>query len=254
MHALLISLTALAIGCFVSAAPITTVNSTLVTRYDHCNRAGVFALTFDDGPSQYSYDLAKSLHQQGIKATFFINGNNTVDILNNKTPTNTSDGMKTYLEVVKYYYDAGHELASHIYEHLNLAGKTEAEVRRQMNAQSDVIFAATGRRPQLMRPPEGALDDNASRVLKELGYSNVMWDVDPKDWERKGLAAEQSIVQTIMDADTPTTLGHIGLLHDIHLSTVNTLVPWITQYVRQKGLQFVTVSDCIGVAAYQATV
>ncbi|GAN10942.1 chitin deacetylase [Mucor ambiguus] len=254
MYSLVLSFAILAFGYFVSAAPITTVNSTLVTRYDHCNRAGVFALTFDDGPSQYSYDLAKSLHQQGIKATFFINGNNTVDILHNKTPTNTSDGMKTYLEVVKYYYDAGHELASHTYEHINLAGKTEAEVRRQMNAQSDVIFAATGRRPQLMRPPEGALDDNASRILKELGYSNVMWDVDPKDWELKGLATEQSIVQTIMDADTPSTLGHIGLLHDIHPTTVNTLVPWITQYVRQKGLQFVTVSDCIGVAAYQATV
>lgn len=104
-----------------------------------------------------------------------------------------------------------------------------------------------------MRPPEGALDDNASRVLKQLGYSNVMWDVDTKDWELRGLATEQSIVQTIMDVDTPTTLGHIGLLHDIHPTTVNTLVPWITQYVRQKGLQFVTVSDCIGVAAYVAT-
>lgn len=54
--------------------------------------------------------------------------------------------MKTYLEVIKYYYDSGHELASHTYEHLNLAGKSEVEVRRQMNAQSDVIFAATGRR------------------------------------------------------------------------------------------------------------
>lgn len=78
MHSLLLPFAALALGCFVSAAPITAVNSTLVARYDHCNRAGVFALTFDDGPSQYSYDLAKSLHQQGIKATFFINGNNTV--------------------------------------------------------------------------------------------------------------------------------------------------------------------------------
>ncbi|CEP14189.1 hypothetical protein [Parasitella parasitica] len=241
-----------------AAAPVGTTNitidSSLVTRYDHCNRPGIFALTFDDGPSQYSYDLAKALHQQGIKATFFINGNNTVDILNNSTPTSTSDGMKTYLEVIRYYYDSGHELASHTFEHLNLANKSEAEVRRQMNAQSDVIFAAIGRRPQLMRPPEGALDDNASRVLKELGYSNVMWDVDTKDWVMSGLAAEQAIVQTIMDADTPTTLGHIGLLHDIHASTVNTLVPWITQYVREKGLQFVTVSDCIGVDAYHPVV
>lgn len=79
MHSLILFITALVFGGFVAAAPITTsANSTLVTRYDHCNRSGVFALTFDDGPSQYSYDLAKVLHQQGIKATFFINGNNTV--------------------------------------------------------------------------------------------------------------------------------------------------------------------------------
>lgn len=79
MHSFILSLTALVLSGLVAAAPvITSTNSTLVTRYDHCNRAGVFALTFDDGPSQYSYDLAKVLHQQGIKATFFINGNNTV--------------------------------------------------------------------------------------------------------------------------------------------------------------------------------
>lgn len=79
MHSLILFVTALVLGGFVAAAPVTTTdNNTLVTRYDHCNRAGVFALTFDDGPSQYSYDLAKVLHQQGIKATFFINGNNTV--------------------------------------------------------------------------------------------------------------------------------------------------------------------------------
>lgn len=100
-----------------------------------------------------------------------------------------------------------------------------------------------------MRPPEGAMDDNASRILKELGYSNVIWDVDTKDYENQGLAAEQLLVQAEMDDDTPATLGHIALLHDIHPSTVATLVPWITEYVRRKGLEFVTVSDCIGVAA-----
>jgi peptidoglycan/xylan/chitin deacetylase (PgdA/CDA1 family) len=46
--------------------------------YISCNKPGVFAFTFDDGPYQYSWDLAKSLNQQGIPATFFINGNNWV--------------------------------------------------------------------------------------------------------------------------------------------------------------------------------
>lgn len=46
--------------------------------YISCNKPGVFALTFDDGPAQYSWGLAKTLHDEGIRATFFINGNNAV--------------------------------------------------------------------------------------------------------------------------------------------------------------------------------
>lgn len=46
--------------------------------FEHCNRPGVFALTFDDGPDKYSWGLAKTLKDQGIKATFFLNGENSV--------------------------------------------------------------------------------------------------------------------------------------------------------------------------------
>lgn len=46
--------------------------------YTQCNKPGVYALTFDDGPDKYSWGLAKTLHDQGIKATFFINGANSV--------------------------------------------------------------------------------------------------------------------------------------------------------------------------------
>lgn len=103
-----------------------------------------------------------------------------------------------------------------------------------------------------MRPPEGVVDAVSSKVLQELGYHNILWDVDTKDWEHKGLASEQHLVKAIMDKDVANkTLGHIGLEHDIHEDTVKTLVPWITKYVKDKGLTFVTVSDCIGVAPYQ---
>lgn len=68
------------------------------------------------------------------------------DILNNDTPTETSDGPKTYLEIVQYFYESGHEIASHTYDHTNLAGLPDEEVRSQMNAQSDVIFRAIGQR------------------------------------------------------------------------------------------------------------
>lgn len=61
-----------------SEAAFTTLVEGGVHTYTHCNRPGVFALTFDDGPDKYSWGLAKTLQAEGIKATFFINGNNSV--------------------------------------------------------------------------------------------------------------------------------------------------------------------------------
>lgn len=102
-----------------------------------------------------------------------------------------------------------------------------------------------------MRPPEGALDELSSSVLASQGYSNINWDLDTKDYERN-LAASQGFVTSILDLDVANvTLGHIALLHDIHEQTVATLTPWLIDYVRTKGLQFVTVSECIGIPAYR---
>ena len=87
--------------------------------------------------------------------------------------------------------------------------------------------------------------------MKDLGYYNVLWDIDTKDWEKKGLKAEQTRVKAVLDKDVANvTMGHISLEHDIHEETVNTLVPWLTKYVKDKGLTFVTVSDCLGLEPY----
>ncbi|KAI8354059.1 hypothetical protein BD560DRAFT_449705 [Blakeslea trispora] len=224
-------------------------NTTTVETYKQCNRPGVFALTFDDGPGPYSWALAKTLHEQGIKATFFLNGANAVDVLH--ANATTDEGSKSYLEVIKHYYDLGHEVGSHTWQHKDLANMTETQVKEQMNTQSDIIFQAIGKRVQLMRPPEGVTDKVSSKVLKDLGYHNILWDIDTNDWRKRGLTAEQTEVKNVIDKDVANvTMGHIALEHDIHEHTVTELVPWLVNYVKEKGYQFVTVSDCIGVPAY----
>jgi peptidoglycan/xylan/chitin deacetylase (PgdA/CDA1 family) len=101
-----------------------------------------------------------------------------------------------------------------------------------------------------MRPPEGALDELSNSVIGNLGYSNVNWDLDTKDYEGN-LIASQHAVTSIMEHDVATTPGHISLLHDIHQQTVDVLTPWLIKYVQSKGLRFVTISDCIGIPAYR---
>jgi peptidoglycan/xylan/chitin deacetylase (PgdA/CDA1 family) len=44
--------------------------------FDHCKNPGTIALTFDDGPYNYTSHLLEVLAAYGAKATFFITGNN----------------------------------------------------------------------------------------------------------------------------------------------------------------------------------
>lgn len=41
-----------------------------------CTVPGTFALTFDDGPYIYTSELLDILANNGVKATFFLNGQN----------------------------------------------------------------------------------------------------------------------------------------------------------------------------------
>lgn len=42
----------------------------------NCNKPGYVAITYDDGPNVYTEELVRYLDSVGVKATFFINGDN----------------------------------------------------------------------------------------------------------------------------------------------------------------------------------
>jgi len=60
------------------------------------------ALTFDDGPFEYTNELLDQLKKYGYKATFFMNGNNWGNI-------------NDYAATVKRVLSEGHQLGSHTY-------------------------------------------------------------------------------------------------------------------------------------------
>lgn len=247
----IVALVSLAFAAVSFSAPITTDSSSSAL-IKTCNRPGVFALTFDDGPNEFSWDLAKLLNANGVKATFFTNGYNFIKTGFNTTTAETHDGSKNYIEVLQLYDQLGHEVASHTYEHKLLVGQTTEEIEYQMNTQSDLIFEAIGKRPALMRPPEGSTDAVSDKVLKDLGYTNVLWDIDTKDYLVQGFSTQQGIIQDVVENDVSgETLGHISLQHDVHVQSATELTPWYIDYIKSKNYTFVTVSDCLGISAYQ---
>ena len=182
------------------------------------------AMTFDDGPHATNTPrLLDILRRRNIKATFYVIGKN-VDM---------------YPHLTRRIVAEGHEIGNHTYTHRNLKTLSDAQVRTEMTKTRTSIVRATGVQPRTMRPPYGALyQRQREMIMNEFGYPTIMWAVDPRDWQRPGVAVVKNRILT------STTNGAIVLAHDLHAPTVDAM-PSTLDGLLAKGFKFVTVSQLL---------
>ncbi|EKJ73640.1 hypothetical protein FPSE_06258 [Fusarium pseudograminearum CS3096] len=189
------------------------------------------ALTFDDGPFEYTTELLDQLKKYGYKATFFLNGNNWGNINN-------------YKSVVQRMIKEGHQVGSHTYSHPDLATISSAEIRTQMTRLEADFLNIIGKYPTYMRAPYFSYGSNALPVMKTLGYHVIGADVDTLDWEYN-TPAETDIALKLFKQGT-TALKTISLFHDVHANTVRNLIPKVLDAVKRSTRIPVTVGQCLG--------
>ncbi len=188
-----------------------------------CRAAKCIALTFDAGPSENSARLLDILKEKKVPATFFLLGRRHID---------------TYPELVKRMAAEGHEVASHTWDHRILTRIPDERIREELTRPNEAIERLTGRRPTLMRPPQGRTDADVHRICKELGLAEVLWSVTAKDYTTNdsALITERVLEQASRDG--------IILLHDIYRGTVPA-VPGIIDALKARGYVFVTVPQLL---------
>ncbi len=182
----------------------------------------VVAMTFDDGPHpSLTPKLLDILKERNIKCTFFLIGQN----------------VKAYPQIVRRIIAEGHEIGAHTYTHCSLTSRSDAQIRSELQRSEEVLMAAANYRPQLIRPPYGAINTRIKQLMfSEFGYSTIMWSVDPQDWRRPGVSV---VTSRLVSGARP---GAIMLAHDIHPPTIQA-VPAMFDQLLAKGYQFVTVSQ-----------
>ncbi|KAI8646966.1 hypothetical protein BD408DRAFT_409515 [Parasitella parasitica] len=245
----LVALAAVATAVSAAPAPLEKRATAAAKVITTCTVPGTIALTFDDGPYEYTWALAETLKKEGVVATFFMNGKNWVDV--NTQSVMTSAGTKTYKQVIKHVYDSGHQLASHTYNHVDLASQSAATVKSEMQKLETIFRSVIGKNPTYMRPPLGSYNTATLKTLGELGYTAILWDIDSNDWRYSGisdLSNEQKNFKDVIEKDSKTKPhGHIALQHDVHQKTVEKLVPWVISYIKgKKTYKFVSVAECLG--------
>lgn len=156
-------------------------------------------LTFDDGPSKVTPKVLEILRQQGVKATFFVLG----------------EQAESRPELINAIWEQGHAIGNHTYNHnyQNLYSKF-TEFWTQIKHTEEIVRDITGQRPQLVRAPGGTFghfDETYFTLLKQAGYAVVDWNVDSGDSRRRGVRAAEILQASVEDTRSSQV---VLLLHD----------------------------------------
>jgi peptidoglycan/xylan/chitin deacetylase (PgdA/CDA1 family) len=125
------------------------------------------ALTFDDGPSESTPALLEILAGHGVRATFFMCGEN----------------VRRLPRIACEVREQGHEIGNHTDTHPRLNFKSAEFIYREMAQAQETIQAITGVTPRLFRAPYGVRWFGLRRAQERLGLTGVMWTVIGRDWK-----------------------------------------------------------------------
>jgi peptidoglycan/xylan/chitin deacetylase (PgdA/CDA1 family) len=181
------SLTVIALGRSnppATASAVTAVAIKKIVTTAAARNAKVIFLTFDDGPDPvWTPKILQILAKYRAKATFFELG-----------------GMiQAHPGLRKQVLAGGNTIGNHSITHARLTKVSAARRHHE-------IF--DGPKSRCFRPPYGASNPKVRADIKAAGMTQVLWDIDPRDWARPGTSA---ILHRILNHAQPRK---IVLMHD----------------------------------------
>ena len=193
----------------------------LVREVEQIGAGQVIALTFDDGPSEYTSELLDLLKREQVPATFFVLGRNA----------------NAYPDMIRREIAEGHEVESHTMNHQNLATLSEAGVRAEVYGAEQAICAIQGKANciKYVRPPYGEVSDIVRNVVS---VPMIGWSIDTEDWKSRN-------PQMIQDRTLGVIRGNaVILMHDVYETSVEGAERIIKELLAA-GFTFVTIDELV---------
>ena len=187
--------------------------------YNPEKKRPLIALTFDDGPGQYTDKLLDCLEENNAHATFFMLGQN----------------VQSYQSEVKRMLDIGCEIGNHSWDHKNMFELSLDDVAKQFNDADQALIDACGQASTVVRAPYGNCDDD---IISTVGKPFIMWSIDSLDWSYMDADLDYNGIMN----DSGLQDGAVILMHDIHEPSVEAAIRLIPDLIAQ-GYKLVTISE-----------
>ncbi|NOV00874.1 polysaccharide deacetylase family protein [Paenibacillus planticolens] len=181
-------------------------------------------LTIDAGGPLIEVDLMlKSLKENGVKANFFISGNN----------------IKKNPDYLKRVVEDGHFVANHTMTHNDFNELSDDQIRKEITDFEALYKKLTGKEVEkYFRFPYGHYNMHNLSLVSSMGYTSVFWSTAMKDWEPRANGAEDpynDIMNNLHD-------GNVILMHQGSLENMQALSR-ICKEIKKKGYEFALVND-----------
>lgn len=190
--------------------------------YDPSKKRPMIALTFDDGPGEYTETLLDTVEKYNIHVTFFMLGQNV-------------EGRESTIQrMVKL----GCEIGNHTWDHpeQTLPNMDLDSVMQEFQKTDDALVKACGQAPTVCRAPYGAITDEQ---ISAVGKPFFMWSTDSLDWKLMDADADYNQIMN----DSSLGDGSVILMHDIHEPSVKCATEKLIPALIDQGYKLVTVSE-----------
>ena len=183
----------------------------------------VIALTFDDGPSQYTGRILDILKEKKVKATFFDLGEEAL----------------AYPQLEQRMVKEGHQVASHSVSHPYMPDMSRDELRKEILTSFDDLEKASDTKTRVLRAPYGAFGVQQWKDTADIVDMNVLWSIDTLDWKRPGAKAIHD--EVLKNAYN----GAVALMHAGGGDRTQDIqaLPSIIDDLRKQGYSFVTIDE-----------
>ncbi len=155
------------------------------------------------------------LKRENIKALFFVLGQK---IENSKN-----------MDIVKRAFDEGHNIGNHTYSHPNLRKLIDEDIKSEI-MRTEELLKDYLTIPKLFRPSYGSSNLRVNKIIHDLGYTNVLWNVDTLDWKNRSIQWVNDALDQVNSRE-----DSLVLMHDIHKSTVDNVSNLIASIQDETG-------------------
>lgn len=197
---------------------------------NRCSGHGVLALTFDDGPADYTSALLDHLDSKKAKATFHL----TTQYL---TDPNVQ-------ETIQRIAGAGHLIGLRTEPSWDLFAMSDDQIKASIARQSQVMAEFIGYQPILIRLPYKKYDDRVLRAIESTGAVVTVHNLETYDYTGDSNRIMKAF-QVSLNLAGKGAGNFIAVQHDGVSASVS-VTPQIIDMTRNMGYKLVKLDECLG--------